>query len=121
MDITPVKELFSQMTAQYQAKLSQEDYDTLVETAYEFAQQLLPLNYLANIVNSGWNIRFWIQQVNGEGKIFWEADDLVESMHVESASTGCSNAQEAFAELINAVIFERQRIIREKSASLGIN
>ena len=121
-----LKESFAQKIVPLKEKISEQDYDMILEAANDFGHSLLMANMIARIVNMGVNVHiYWQEFKEKEYRIFIEADNTLTKTHIDCSQAGYSSAEEAMKGLIDTMATiikeedaKKQRIIRPDG---GIN
>ena len=108
-----LKESFAQKIIPLKEKLSEQDYNMILEAAEDFGRSLLMANMIARIVNMGVNVHiYWQEFKEKEYRIFVEADNSITGVHIDCSPAGYSTAEEAMKGLIDTMA----TIIKEQDA-----
>jgi hypothetical protein len=110
-----LQDAFAEKIIPLKDKLSEQDYKMLLEVAEDYGHGLLRANIIAHIINSGISVNFYWQEFKkDEYRIYWEADNKIDSTHIDCAVQGYGTAEEAMKIFIEAI----QNSIKEKEAAL---
>jgi hypothetical protein len=98
------KELFTSTMIMFKAKLSEDDFNKLIEIGMDYTISIARANLLARIINSGINVRFWWQEVEGKGfRILWETDNRLNGQHIDCNPGGHTTAEDAMKAIIDTI------------------
>jgi hypothetical protein len=97
-----LKQSFAQKIIPIKEKLSDQDYQMVLEAAEDYGHSLLLANILARIINMGLSVHiYWQELKDKKHQIFIEADNLLTGEHIDCSPIGYPSAEEAMKGLID--------------------